>query len=187
MRMLILKPNLEKFNYCLTRDPSTNFSPMITIDPNPKKFTDEPAPACLPPPGDDESFIKEDVQKENFQVYSNPLFEFDDNYKLYFLLFEEGYYDSEGDVFYLESLLSDDITHNLSPEVFFDHEPQCFKDESELDTLENMVWIQQKSQENGQSRTNTDRRQKRMYKRDLIARKVKSQQQSTLGQPKSTH
>ncbi|GJW32800.1 reverse transcriptase domain-containing protein [Tanacetum coccineum] len=54
---------------------------------------------------------------------------------------EEGYYDSEGDVFYLESLLSDDTTHNLSPEVFFDHEPQCFKDESELDTLENMVKI----------------------------------------------
>ncbi|GJT50970.1 hypothetical protein Tco_0977127 [Tanacetum coccineum] len=27
---------------------------------------------------------------------------------------EEGYYDSEGDVFYLESLLSDDTTHNIS-------------------------------------------------------------------------
>ncbi|GJS71916.1 reverse transcriptase domain-containing protein [Tanacetum coccineum] len=48
---------------------------------------------------------------------------------------EEGYYDSEGDVFYLESLLSDDTTHNLSPEVFFDHEPQHFKNESDHDTL----------------------------------------------------
>ncbi|GJW48091.1 hypothetical protein Tco_0079737 [Tanacetum coccineum] len=37
---------------------------------------------------------------------------------------EEGYYDSEGDVIYLESLLSDDTTHNLSPKVFFDHKPQ---------------------------------------------------------------
>ncbi|GJS72605.1 hypothetical protein Tco_0705446 [Tanacetum coccineum] len=37
---------------------------------------------------------------------------------------EEGYYDSEGDVLYLESLLSDDTTHNLSPKVFFNHEPQ---------------------------------------------------------------
>ncbi|GKB82962.1 reverse transcriptase domain-containing protein [Tanacetum coccineum] len=37
---------------------------------------------------------------------------------------EEGYYDSEGDVIYLKSLLSDDTTHNLSPKVFFDHEPQ---------------------------------------------------------------
>ncbi|GKG10651.1 hypothetical protein Tco_0342051, partial [Tanacetum coccineum] len=36
---------------------------------------------------------------------------------------KEGYYDSEGDVIYLESLLSDDTTHNLSPDVFFDHEP----------------------------------------------------------------
>ncbi|GJU89298.1 reverse transcriptase domain-containing protein [Tanacetum coccineum] len=36
----------------------------------------------------------------------------------------EGYYDSKGDVIYLESLLSDDTTHNLFPEVFFDHEPQ---------------------------------------------------------------
>ncbi|GKA92694.1 hypothetical protein Tco_0814619 [Tanacetum coccineum] len=48
---------------------------------------------------------------------------------------EEGYYDSEGDVFYLESLLSDDTTHNLSLEVFFDHEPQHFKNESDHDTL----------------------------------------------------
>ncbi|GKF53932.1 hypothetical protein Tco_0160842, partial [Tanacetum coccineum] len=37
---------------------------------------------------------------------------------------KEGYYDSEEDVIYLESLLSDDTTHNLSPEVFFDHKPQ---------------------------------------------------------------
>ncbi|GKA64085.1 reverse transcriptase domain-containing protein [Tanacetum coccineum] len=48
---------------------------------------------------------------------------------------EEGYYDSEGDVFYLESLLSDDTTHNLSPKVFFDHEPQNIKNESDHDTL----------------------------------------------------
>ncbi|GJR21881.1 reverse transcriptase domain-containing protein [Tanacetum coccineum] len=54
---------------------------------------------------------------------------------------EEGYYDSERDVFYLEKLLIDDTTHNLFPEVLFDHEPQCFKDESELDTLENMVKV----------------------------------------------
>ncbi|GJU65006.1 reverse transcriptase domain-containing protein [Tanacetum coccineum] len=52
---------------------------------------------------------------------------------------EEGYYDSEGDVLYLERLLIDDTTHNLFSEVLFDHEPQCFKDESEFDTLKNMV------------------------------------------------
>ncbi|GJY24203.1 hypothetical protein Tco_0397861 [Tanacetum coccineum] len=54
---------------------------------------------------------------------------------------KEGYYDSDGDVFYLERLLVNDTTHNLFPEVLFDHEPQCFKDESELDTLKNMVKV----------------------------------------------
>ncbi|GKB49307.1 reverse transcriptase domain-containing protein [Tanacetum coccineum] len=49
--------------------------------------------------------------------------------------FPTDFVDSKGDVFYLESLLSDDTTHNLSPEVFFDHEPQQFKNESDHDTL----------------------------------------------------
>ncbi|GKB83870.1 hypothetical protein Tco_0950765 [Tanacetum coccineum] len=48
---------------------------------------------------------------------------------------EEGYYDSKGDVIYLECLLSDDTTHNPSSEVFFDHEPQHIKNESDHDTL----------------------------------------------------
>ncbi|GJV66412.1 reverse transcriptase domain-containing protein [Tanacetum coccineum] len=43
----------------------------------------------------------------------------------------EGYYDSEGDVLYLESLLSEDTTHNLSPEVFFEYEPQQLRNEPE--------------------------------------------------------
>ncbi|GKB79196.1 hypothetical protein Tco_0946091 [Tanacetum coccineum] len=38
--------------------------------------------------------------------------------------FEESYFDSEGDVIFLENLLSDDTTHNLAPEVIFDHEPE---------------------------------------------------------------
>ncbi|GKC54954.1 hypothetical protein Tco_1077699, partial [Tanacetum coccineum] len=37
--------------------------------------------------------------------------------------FEEGYFDSEGEVIFLENLLSDDTTHNLAPEVISDHEP----------------------------------------------------------------
>ncbi|GKD58630.1 hypothetical protein Tco_1296139, partial [Tanacetum coccineum] len=40
-----------------------------------------------------------------------------------------------GDVLYLESLLSDDNTHNLSSDVFFDHEPQHIKNEPDHDTL----------------------------------------------------
>ncbi|GKE94761.1 hypothetical protein Tco_1579616, partial [Tanacetum coccineum] len=43
----------------------------------------------------------------------------------------EGYYASEGDVTYLESLLSDDTTHNLYPRVFFDHERQQLRNEPE--------------------------------------------------------
>ncbi|GKD32144.1 reverse transcriptase domain-containing protein [Tanacetum coccineum] len=196
-----VKGDHREIELLLNRDLSTNFSPTITIDPNPKKFTDELSPACLPPPGDDDdgrSFLKEDIQEENFQVYSNPLFEFDDNYNscdinplfkeilqdvegkdsnisnfdesvlLNTTLFdedecfdpggdndeidaflaieistyiEEGYYDSDGDVLYLKRLLIDDTTHNLFPDVLFDHEPQCFKDESELDTLKNMVKV----------------------------------------------
>ncbi|GKC25044.1 hypothetical protein Tco_1027194 [Tanacetum coccineum] len=44
---------------------------------------------------------------------------------------EEGYYDSEGDVLYLETLLSNDTTHNISPDVFFNHEPQHIENESD--------------------------------------------------------
>ncbi|GKE17131.1 hypothetical protein Tco_1424708 [Tanacetum coccineum] len=130
---------------------------------------------------DELTLLKKGVHEENFRVYSNPLFEFDDNFNssnvnpLFnemvedvvnensnvsnsnkpvllntplsdkvkcsdpgvdideidaFLAmevssnFEEGYYDSEGDVIFLESLLSDDTTHNLSPKVIFDHEPK---------------------------------------------------------------
>ncbi|GKC56967.1 hypothetical protein Tco_1084565 [Tanacetum coccineum] len=128
---------------------------------------------------DDLTLLKKGVQEENFQVYSNPLFEFVDNSSnenplfnemvedvenknsnvsdydepvLFntpltdkvecfdpegdideinaFLAmevssnFEEGYFDSEGDVIFLENLLSDDTTHNLAPEVIFDHEPK---------------------------------------------------------------
>ncbi|GJU48337.1 hypothetical protein Tco_1217892 [Tanacetum coccineum] len=43
----------------------------------------------------------------------------------------EGYYDSEEDVTYLKSLLSDDTTHNLSPDVLFDHAPQQLRNEPE--------------------------------------------------------
>ncbi|GJU01677.1 reverse transcriptase domain-containing protein [Tanacetum coccineum] len=210
--------DLREIELLLNRDPSTNFSPKITIDPNPERFINEPALVCLPPPeddnddkecdspfcdnkmifsnplfgfnddftsSDDESFLKEDVQEENFQIYSNPFFEFDDNYNssdinplfneiledvesedsnvsnfdepilLNTPLFDEDecfdpggdideidaflddYYDSEGDV--LE--IFHNTTHNLFPEVFFDHEPQCFKDEPELDNVKHMVKV----------------------------------------------
>ncbi|GJT24630.1 hypothetical protein Tco_0894567 [Tanacetum coccineum] len=51
------KADLREIELLLNRDLSTNFSPTITIDPNPERFTDEPALVCLPPSGDDESFL----------------------------------------------------------------------------------------------------------------------------------
>ncbi|GJQ91003.1 hypothetical protein Tco_0002142 [Tanacetum coccineum] len=130
---------------------------------------------------DELALLKKGVHEENFQVYSNPLFEFDDDFNSsnenphfneidedvenknsnvldsddlvllntplfdkvecsdpkndideidVFLAmevsfnFEEGYFDSEGDVIFLENLHSDDTTHNLAPEVILDHEPK---------------------------------------------------------------
>nr|GEW00399.1 hypothetical protein [Tanacetum cinerariifolium] len=120
--------------------------------------------------GDDESLSDEDVPKDNVKIYSNPLFEFDDEYissdvnllfdevlenieskdsydsnldELDLLVtlisdankdecfdsggdvdeindFEDGYYDSKGDILYLKSLLSDDTTPNLPPEDCLD-------------------------------------------------------------------
>ncbi|GJS71036.1 reverse transcriptase domain-containing protein [Tanacetum coccineum] len=159
-------------------DPSPSSSPVKTSD-NFEKFADELAPLDSLPPGNDDSTLKKDVQEGNFQVYSNPLFEFDDNFKsstinpLFdemeedvkiknsnvsdepvllntpltdkvecfapeddndeidaFLAmevssnFEEGYFDSEGDVTFLDNLLSDDDSHNLASEVISEHEPE---------------------------------------------------------------
>ncbi|GKD67830.1 reverse transcriptase domain-containing protein [Tanacetum coccineum] len=154
-------------------DPSPSSSPVKTSD-NLEKFTDELTPLDSLPPGNDDSILKKDSQEGNFQVHSNPLFEFDDNFKSstinplfdemeedveiensnepvllqtplsdkgecfdpgddideidVFLAmeismdYEEGYYDSEGDVLFLESLLCEDTTHNFASEVISDHD-----------------------------------------------------------------
>ncbi|GJZ49453.1 reverse transcriptase domain-containing protein [Tanacetum coccineum] len=161
-----------------SNDPSPSSSLVKTSD-NFEKFADEFDPLDSLPPGNDDSTLKKDLHEENFQVYSNPLFEFDDNFKsstinpLFdemeedvkiknsnvsdepvllntplsdkvecfapeddndeidaFLAmevssnFEEGYFDSEGDVTFLDNLLSDDASHNLASEVISDHEPE---------------------------------------------------------------
>ncbi|GJR87774.1 reverse transcriptase domain-containing protein [Tanacetum coccineum] len=284
-----VEAKLREIELLLNRDPSTNFSPWITFNPNPERFTNEPSLVCLPPPGEECECNVPDSQTINFSTFSNPLFndsassndessheefnpihnevldsiskndyfdaksylpksplnhdtltvfspkndllhheftgelitipprivrEHEDYISRMWLLcgnsssrspenfhmiieslpifripiqdnseddenstvdepillhtpfpdedecfdpggdndeinaflaievplyIEEGYYDSEGDVLYLERLLIDDTTHNLFSEVLFDHEPQCFKDESEFDTLKTMV------------------------------------------------
>ncbi|GJS18060.1 reverse transcriptase domain-containing protein [Tanacetum coccineum] len=54
-------------------------SPVKTSD-NLEEFADELTLLDSFPPGNDDSILKKDVQEENFRVYSNPLFEFDDTF-----------------------------------------------------------------------------------------------------------
>ncbi|GJS91041.1 hypothetical protein Tco_0773677 [Tanacetum coccineum] len=148
---------------------------------------------------DDESLLEEDVPEENFKIYSNPLFEFDEEYissdinLLYNEVLEDienkdsyvsnldepallvtplsdanedecfntggdideidafldidvstdikdGYHDSEGDIIYLECLLTN-TTHNLPPEVFLDHDPRSLKYEPDNDDLKSIVKV----------------------------------------------
>ncbi|GJZ42184.1 reverse transcriptase domain-containing protein [Tanacetum coccineum] len=130
-------------------DPSPSSSPVKTSD-NFEKFAEKLAPLDSLPPGNDNSTLKKDLHEENFQDHSNPLFEFDDNFKSstinplfdemeedveiknsnvsdepkFIHNFEEGYFDSEKDIIFLDNLLSDDTTHNLASEVISDHEPE---------------------------------------------------------------
>ncbi|GKD15853.1 hypothetical protein Tco_1205011, partial [Tanacetum coccineum] len=146
-----------------SNDPSPSSSPLKTSD-NFEKFADELAPLDSLPLGNDDSTLKKDLHEENFQVYSNPLFDEmeedveiknsnvsdepvllntplsdkvecfapeDDNDEIDAFLamdvssnFEEGYFDSEGDVIFLNNLLSDDASHNIAFEVISDHEPE---------------------------------------------------------------
>ncbi|GKC89424.1 hypothetical protein Tco_1150073 [Tanacetum coccineum] len=45
---------------------------------------------------------------------------------------KDGFYDSEGDVLYLESFLSNDTTRSPPPKVFLDHDPRTLSDINDL-------------------------------------------------------
>ncbi|GKF31246.1 hypothetical protein Tco_0101044, partial [Tanacetum coccineum] len=70
----------DPFSGSTTNIIPSSSSPMKTSD-NLEKFADELAPLDSLPPGNDDSTFKTDFHEVNFQVYSNPLFEFDDNFK----------------------------------------------------------------------------------------------------------
>ncbi|GJT97972.1 reverse transcriptase domain-containing protein [Tanacetum coccineum] len=143
--------DLREIELLLNRDPSIDFSPKITFDPNPERFTNEPDLVFLPPPGDDESFLKKDVQEilEDVESEDSNVSNFDEPVLLNTPLFDEdecfdprgeidkidafmdAYNDSEGDV--LEILHN--TTHNLSPGVFLDHDLRSLKDEPDNDDL----------------------------------------------------
>ncbi|GKC30393.1 hypothetical protein Tco_1037687, partial [Tanacetum coccineum] len=84
---------------------------MKTSDSTPEKFTNELTPPNSLPPGDDVSILKKDFQGDTFRIISNPLLEFDDNFKSSNVnpLFEENDKDVE-----IKSSSSSTLT---SPEV----------------------------------------------------------------------
>ncbi|GJW31348.1 reverse transcriptase domain-containing protein [Tanacetum coccineum] len=61
--------------------PFPSSSPMKTSDSTFEEFIDEFTLPNSLPPGDEVSIYKKDIHEEMFQIYSNPLFEFDDNFK----------------------------------------------------------------------------------------------------------
>ncbi|GJQ99666.1 hypothetical protein Tco_0522651 [Tanacetum coccineum] len=70
----------QTFSGSTTNSLHPSSSPMKTSD-NIEKFTDELAPLNSLPPGNDNSTLKKEFHEENFQVYSHPLFEFDESFK----------------------------------------------------------------------------------------------------------
>ncbi|GJS16149.1 reverse transcriptase domain-containing protein [Tanacetum coccineum] len=70
----------DPFSSSTTNTPPPSSSPMKTSD-NFEKFTDELVPLDSLPPGNDDSSFKKNFHEVNFQIYSNPLFEFDDSFK----------------------------------------------------------------------------------------------------------
>nr|GEX91811.1 hypothetical protein [Tanacetum cinerariifolium] len=58
--------------------------------------------------------------------------------------FEDGYYDSEGDILYLKSLLSDDTTPNLPPKVFLDRDLGSLRDapiDNLISVYSDLLWF----------------------------------------------
>ncbi|GJT55460.1 reverse transcriptase domain-containing protein [Tanacetum coccineum] len=143
--------DLREIELFLNRDPSTDFSPKITFDPNPERFTNVPTLVCLPPLGDNESFLKRNVQEilEDVESEDSNVSNFDEPVLLNTPLFDEdecfdpggeidkidafmdAYNDSKGDI--LEILHN--TIHNLFPGMFLDQEPRSLKDEPDNDDL----------------------------------------------------
>ncbi|GJX32506.1 reverse transcriptase domain-containing protein [Tanacetum coccineum] len=86
----------DPFSGSTTNSLHPSSSPVKTSD-NIEKFTDELAPLDSLPSGNDDSTLKKEFHEVNFQVYSNPLFEFDESFKSSNVnpLFEENDKDAE--------------------------------------------------------------------------------------------
>ncbi|GJW14277.1 hypothetical protein Tco_0018410 [Tanacetum coccineum] len=127
----------DEVEFLLHRDPST---PMISVVSILEGFTDEP------PLEENDDLFELEFKKNDWKkiLYDDPI---DD------LIFDPGgdvdeidafldidilmnikddFYDSEGDVLYPESLLSDDTTPSTPLEVFLDHDPRSLRDINDL-------------------------------------------------------
>ncbi|GJY22546.1 hypothetical protein Tco_0396204 [Tanacetum coccineum] len=114
-----VEADLREIELLLNHDPSTNFSPTITIDPNPKRYYEDVESRTPMFSNFDEHSVF-DPGRRNLYLNFCKIDAFMDDYK-----------DSGEDV--LEILHN--TTHNLFPEVFFDHEPQDLKDEPNNDLM----------------------------------------------------
>ncbi|GJZ44504.1 hypothetical protein Tco_0591759 [Tanacetum coccineum] len=121
----------------LYRDSST---PMISVVSILKGFTDEP-----PLKENDDLFDLESNKNEWKNIlYDDPIDDLifdpgDDIDEIDTILdvdiptnIEDGYHDSDGDIHYLESLLSDDTTLSLHLKLFLDHDPRSLRDSNDL-------------------------------------------------------
>ncbi|GJR96916.1 reverse transcriptase domain-containing protein [Tanacetum coccineum] len=70
----------DPFSGSTTNTLPPSSSPVKTSDYF-EKFADELTPLDSLPPGNDDSTLKKDLHEETFQIYSNPLFEFNDDFK----------------------------------------------------------------------------------------------------------
>ncbi|GJY85113.1 hypothetical protein Tco_0499139, partial [Tanacetum coccineum] len=71
----------DPFSGSTTNSLHPSSSPVKTSDSTFEEFTDEFTLPNSLPPGDDVSILKKDFHEVNFQVYSNPLFEFDESFR----------------------------------------------------------------------------------------------------------
>ncbi|GJR02671.1 reverse transcriptase domain-containing protein [Tanacetum coccineum] len=114
-------------------NPSPSSSPRKTSD-NFEKFADELDPLDSLPSGNDDSTFKKDLHEENFQVYSNPLFEFDDTFKSNSInpLFDEmeENIEIENTNVYNEPVL---------PQTPLSNKDECFDPRNDIDEIEEFL------------------------------------------------
>ncbi|GKB64015.1 putative ribonuclease H-like domain-containing protein, partial [Tanacetum coccineum] len=136
----------DDIKFLLYRDPST---PKIRVVSILEGFIDEP-----PLEENDDLFDLESKTNDWKKIlYDAPIDdlifdpggdidEIDTFFNVYISMdIEDGYHDSEGDILYLESFLSNDTILSLPPMVFLDHDPRSLSDIDDLITEDKLATI----------------------------------------------